>query len=256
VTEAEWLACTDPQLMLEFLKGKASDRKLRLFACACCRSLWHLVTDNRSRAAVEVAERLADGVADGDELRSARGKAKMAQSTLKEAALAVGAGRAVLSDAEGIVYFRAWAAAHAARAAWNTLRVKAATAAMRVVCAAQAEAWRHFAEATMVEEPVLEASARQARQEMKKVQAALVRDIFGTPFHPVSLDPSWLTWHDGLLVSMARRMYDSRDFADMAVLADALEEASCDNADILNHCRQHGEHVRGCWVIDLLLGRS
>jgi len=55
---------------------------------------------------------------------------------------------------------------------------------------------------------------------------------------------------------MARRMYDSRDFADLPVLADALEEAGCQDQDILGHCRSESEHVRGCWVIDLLLGKN
>ncbi|HEY7330947.1 MAG TPA: hypothetical protein VH592_25140 [Gemmataceae bacterium] len=84
----------------------------------------------------------------------------------------------------------------------------------------------------------------------------MLRDIFGNPFHPVTLDPSWLTWHDGLLVSMVQKMYDSRDFSDMPVLADALEEAGCTNADILDHCRGPGPHVRGCLVVDLLLGKE
>ena len=88
------------------------------------------------------------------------------------------------------------------------------------------------------------------------MQAALLRDIIGDPFRPISLDPAWLTWHDGLLVSMARRMYDSRDFSDMPVLADALEEAGCANADILEHLRGPGSHVRGCWVVDALLARE
>src|SRR5262249_28288245 len=61
--EAEWLACTNPKTMLDFLQGKASDRKLRLFACACCRRFWNLFTDKRAWKAIEFAERYADGLA-------------------------------------------------------------------------------------------------------------------------------------------------------------------------------------------------
>jgi hypothetical protein len=88
-------------------------------------------------------------------------------------------------------------------------------------------------------------------------RAKLLRDIFSPlPFRPIALNPAWLTWHDGLLVSMAQRMYDSRKFSDMPILADALEEAGCTNQDILGHCRSGGEHVRGCWVVDALLGKE
>jgi hypothetical protein len=124
------------------------------------------------------------------------------------------------------------------------------------------------------------------------VQVDRLRDIFGNPFRPITLDPAWLTWHDGQLVSMARQMYydfaaevpkiarwrrwvesllrritpwssiatksmyDIRDFSDMPILADALEEAGCTNQDILGHCRSGGEHVLGCWVVDLILGKE
>ncbi len=67
------------------------------------------------------------------------------------------------------------------------------------------------------------------------------------------IEPSWLTWQGGLVVSMARWMYESRDFSDMPILADALEDAGCPNQDILAHCRSGGDHERGCWVVDVLL---
>jgi hypothetical protein len=90
----------------------------------------------------------------------------------------------------------------------------------------------------------------------RDVQANMVRDIFGNAFRPVVIDPVWLTWRDATVLKIAQTIYDERRFADMPVLADALEEAGCTNDDILNHCRQPGEHVRGCWVVDLLLGKT
>jgi hypothetical protein len=90
------------------------------------------------------------------------------------------------------------------------------------------------------------------------IMADLLREVVGPVlFRPLPpLKPAWLTWHDALLVSMARQMYDSRDFSDMPVLGDALENAGCQDQDILGHCRSGGEHVRGCWVVDLLLGKE
>ncbi|HJZ59825.1 MAG TPA: hypothetical protein VKE74_33090 [Gemmataceae bacterium] len=83
--------------------------------------------------------------------------------------------------------------------------------------------------------------------------ANLLRDVFGNPFCPVAADHSWLT---STAVALASQMYDSRDFGAMPILADAIQDAGCDNADILDHCRGPGPHVRGCWVVDLLLGRE
>src|ERR1700720_2978691 len=74
MTEAEWLACTDPTPMLKFLRGKASDRKLRLFACACCRRYCHMLTPE-TLDALRVAERFADGLATVSERKEARERA-------------------------------------------------------------------------------------------------------------------------------------------------------------------------------------
>jgi hypothetical protein len=210
MTEQEWLQCTDPNPILHFLRGKAVDRKFRLFCVACCRRIWPLLTHGRSRAMVDVLERFADGESD--------------QAAVKVVEKAAAKARD-LSPSRA-----ARAACEAARDSWKT-----AWAAARAVKI-------HWGEARWVAE--------------SKAQAAVIRDLLGPlPFRTLKADPSWLRWHGGLLVSMARRMYDSRDFADMPVLADALEEAGCRDADILGHCRSGGQHVRGCWVVDLVVGK-
>jgi hypothetical protein len=210
MTEPEWLQATDPQPMLEYLWGRASKRKLRLFAVACCRRVWPQLDDEQSRRAVEEVERYVDGRATTQELRVAHGSAWKAWGM---------PARTAASDAS-VVDGESFRADHvASHAAWAT--------------------------------------PGRTRAGERQAQAQLLRCIFGPlPFRPITLGPSWLTWHSGLLVSMARQMYDSRDFSDMPVLADALEEAGCQDQDILGHCRSGGEHVRGCWVVDLLLGKE
>jgi hypothetical protein len=88
------------------------------------------------------------------------------------------------------------------------------------------------------------------------VQIAILRDIFGRTFRSITIDPSWLAWKNGAIPELAQAMYDQRDFERMPLLAAALRAAGCNNADILDHCRSGGEHVRGCWVVDLLLGKD
>ena len=70
---------------------------------------------------------------------------------------------------------------------------------------------------------------------------------------PVTFSPEWKT---DTALSLARQMYESRDFSPMPILADALQDAGCDNEDVLSHCRGPGPHVRGCWVVDLVLGKE
>ncbi len=85
------------------------------------------------------------------------------------------------------------------------------------------------------------------------IAAELLREIFGNPFRSVAFDPAWGT---DTALSLAKHIYESRDFSAMPILADALQDAGCDNDDILTHCRGNGPHVRGCWVLDLVLGKS
>src|SRR5262249_42099247 len=85
---------------------------------------------------------------------------------------------------------------------------------------------------------------------------SLIRDVFGNPPRSVALQRGWLTWHDRTVLKLAQTIYDDRRCDMMPILADALEEAGCTNADILDHCRGLGPHVRGCWVVDLMLGKE
>jgi hypothetical protein len=236
MTEADWLACTDPRLMLEFLASKASDRKLRLFACACCRRVWHFLTDKRAQEGVEVAERFADGlVSDGD--RSAARKA--AQQATQSRGMST----------------RPWAPKwerRAASAVYYALARDGADASGASLLAIEALVWRAGGYAGGDSQAIMTGEQRP--------QASVLHDIFGNPFRPVLLDPAGRT---PTVLALAEAAYDERslpagilDTDRLAVLADALEEAGCDNADILSHLRQPGPHVRGCWVIDLLLGKT
>jgi hypothetical protein len=91
---------------------------------------------------------------------------------------------------------------------------------------------------------------------MKPTQVGLLCCISGNPFRPVTIEPAWLNWNDSSIPKIAQRVYDDCRFEDLPILAGALEEAGCHNAEILAHCRGPGPHVRGCWVVDLLLGRE
>jgi hypothetical protein len=233
MTEAEWRACAEPGPMLAFLRDRAGDRKPRLFAAACCRRVWHLLTDARSRAAVEVQERYADGAATPAELTAAQSAALRA-------------------DADADAGFdpddaRPSAAAAAKEAAFGP-------GTPRDVEAGAHDAAHFAAEAAGLDRrDELGGAWRVGKADEQKAQADLIRDIFGNPFRPVSLNPAWRT---STTVALVAQMYESRDFSAMPILADALQDAGCDSDDILDHCRGDGPHVRGCWVVDLVLGKE
>jgi hypothetical protein len=212
MTETQWLKCTNPRGMLRHLRGRLSDRKRRLFACACCRRIWHLFTDQRSRAAVEASERYADGLIGADGLQAARAQAL----------------RAMLDRDGKTSVERA--------AAWVAFDV---TAPRRV---------------TPVGRAARLLRSGWERQERLR-QADLLRDLVGNPFRPVSVQPDWLAWNGGCSVKIAQAIHHDGRFADLPVLADALEEAGCTDSGILGHCRGPGGHARGCWVVDVLLGK-
>jgi hypothetical protein len=252
--ETQWLAAGSTYALLRQLtqhhragRTSAGRRRLRLFACFCCRRLWHLFADPQARQAVEVAERFADGQASLDELVAAGRSAGDAERSAMNRIRELTGGRSwpgpLPASLEAAHHARAAAAAAVAAATTAKLAEAAERAALQCVIAAGVgrDRWD---------------DGRPVQHAIEAMQCDLLRDIFGNPFRPVAIDPVWLTWHGGVLVSMAQKMYDSREFSDMPILADALEEAGCTDADLLGHCRSAGEHVRSCWVVDLLLGKE
>jgi hypothetical protein len=237
--ETEWQQATDPQLMLDFVRGKISERKVRLFAAACCRRIWHLLIDDRSRAAVEAEEAHADGLLS----RAAHEHAWSAAYGVLETA---GAG---LQASETTIPASTAAASLGAPFLSTTLAVElAATEAAAATASHAVESIRGGAK---------ELAAAKARAAEFAAQAELMRCISGPlPFRSVTIQAGWLRWNAGIAPAIARRIYAERTFEDLPILADALEDAGCDQPDILSHCRSNGLHARGCWVVDLLLGKS
>jgi hypothetical protein len=194
VLEAEWLVASDAEDMLRRLNGYLSERKLRLFACACCRRMPLLMDNERNVRAVEAAERYADGLVPKRELKKAR---------------------------------------KAADISWLT----------------SYEAWDEALSA-------IDATVRATLPAGRSHLCALLRDIAGNPFRSVSVKPSWLRYNGGAVQGLAEAIYAEGSFAELPILADALEDAGCVNAELLDHCRNLGEHARGCWAVDAILGRT
>ncbi len=233
--EREWLACDDPKPMMRYVQTKASARKLRLFACACARRAWSLLTGVPGRRAVEVAEAFADGGASLGELRAARRSAMRPRRATH----------------------RRWVAETHPDSGPSYVAVNAALAGVEVVDTDASVAFSRTAESTQA----AEGGNRnvQGRKPPKRAHSHLVRDIFGNPFRPLTLAPAVLT---PTVVALARAAYEERELPSghldpvrLAVLADALEEVGADQA-LLDHLRSPGPHVRGCHVVDLLTGRK
>jgi hypothetical protein len=216
MTEQEWLSSGNPRSMLDFLRGRGSQRKLRLFAVGYSRRFREKIAYEPIRLALDVPERYADGLATRAELQHLRERAydddpdfftsgsELGQITEHNIA---GAACDAAADAAVAVEFIA---------EYRDARVNTETG-NRVLC------------------------------------SILLRDVFGNPFQRVQLSPDWLT---GAIREIATSIYTDRAFDRLPILADALEEAGCTDAAILEHCRGPGPHERGCWVVDLLLGKE
>jgi hypothetical protein len=215
----EWLECTEPKKMLRFARRKVNDRKLRLFACGCCRRVWKDLSLKPVRQAVEAAEQFANETLTAQELQH--------------------------KHAKGVLAF--------------TKTFPRNFAKMQEDSSYAIKMYRMALAVNVAHDPPFQISQldRLDKDEfLKALSPSLLRCVVGNPFRPLTADSKWLTWKDGTVVQLAQVIYDECAFDRLPILADALEEAGCTNTDILNHCRQPGEHVRGCWVIDLLLGKE
>jgi hypothetical protein len=224
VNEGEWLASTDLAALLrcEQVRGRTKrlQRRLRLFSCACARQLEPWFKNPRLLKALDASERYADGL-------------------IKDAG--IGKWNAETN--------KLWRAADHSRV---RDKVSVVTAHWAVAYSCMAEkyggyqdiAWRILQ---------VDRAFREKKGELLTRFLAILRDIFGNPFRPVACSPKWRT---GTAVLLGREVYESRDFSAMPILADSLQDAGCDSADILNHCRGPGPHVRGCWVLDLVLNKE
>jgi hypothetical protein len=221
--------------MLEYLRlsreHRPSERKFRLFVCACCRQLWPFLTDPRSRRAVEVAERYADGLTDEAFARAAAAEAGNFNGP----------------------YRSRWPG-------WMEWRVRlyaALAAAGSAECPLRLRDLLHEAAAGVAlfrEGGPIDAAPGETPLGAEKAPCDLLREIIGNPFRPASLERSCLT---PAVLALAHAAYEERalpagtlDPARLAVLGDALEEAGCADAELLAHCRGPGPHVRGCWAVD------
>jgi hypothetical protein len=233
LTEAEYLRLTDPGKVALLFNSRTplrtTTRKARLFVCACCRRVWDWLGTAENRAAVEAGERAADGEMRVKDLRP------FCDATSDLHVPMQNAPRAHSNPARYAAYPFAWPCGNlgATFASWLAGCRRAGDDVSRQLTFMEVE-WA--------------------------AQCALIHDLLGNPFRPVAADPAWIT---PAVVRIAQAAYSERTLpsgelnpARLAVLSDALEEAGCGAAELLSHLRSAGPHVRGCWAVDLCLGKS
>ena len=250
MTDKKWQSAHNPVPMLNALTERQHGRQLRLFALACCHRVRRFITDPRSEAALTFAERQVD--------RGVNGKS----------------GRMAIKTAADAVY-PDWDAERNRFMYTDPIRLLNALMAISG-CLAVAELVRNggeidkartvseYAASGVCDEEMLRtyqggpldwksSSMNRLMAPERADQADLLRDIVGNPFRPVPFDPAWRT---STVMALTEAIDAERAFDRLPILADALEEAGCDHPDVLAHCRGPGLHVRGCWVIDAVLGNA
>lgn len=248
MTEADWLAGVHPQIMLAWLLDGSSeetvgrsygrhllatDRKLRLFVCACVRSMWDHIPDWRSRRAVKVAEQFADGEVTHSETFKAYEEARVVYGWHASFAASTLATSAVGLADEFV------------RRAGTGKGALVASAILRDIIG---NPWRPVA----LDRPCERCNGTGSLTSRSGVAGAASNTCFACEAGRVSTG-EWLT---PAVLSIAQECYDTRDFRSLPIAADALTDAGCDNEDLLEHLRSPGPHARGCWAVDLILGNS
>jgi hypothetical protein len=236
----EWQDCLDVR---DFLGGKSNPRQVQLFLCACARRVCHLAQDERCEQALAVAERFADGRATVREHQQA---ATLAGAVCDHWALRVIQASPCLPALFG--------AADAAHACYRAVVLDPHAVEFAVRAAADQAAWE--SRDYPLTHPLLDPEDPHliARRAERAAQWPLLEDIFGLPVPVPVISPSWLTANGGEVSRLARAIYKEARFGGVHLLAGALERAGCDDPDLLSHCRAPHGHVRGCWLLDLLLG--
>jgi hypothetical protein len=243
VNEDEWRTSTAPRSMIRFLAERMDDeasfdRAIRLFAAACCR----LMRDDElagelGRAAIEVAERFALGLAEQEEL---------AQSRARVTAWLRKRGRSLLAPLYGATNDR-----QSQIGDFRDQRVFDAESAHTAVLCALGR--RHAGPAPLgasSPDHPWHAAFHAGMAGGGAVMADLLRCVVGNPFRPAALSDTWRT---ASVLGLAEAIYADRAFDRLPILSDALEEAGCDNAGVLQHCREDTTHARGCWVVEMIL---
>jgi hypothetical protein len=223
MTEDYWQTCTSPDPMLVSLHDKGSDRKFRLFCCYCCRRIQHLL-DHVGKKLVESFERRVAGLA--TDVRKGKWALVRPDRWARPASVA------------NYEYYLRSLDPHSREynAGWGVLQM------------IQGAAWPA---ALRMEEYTRKALPPAEWDQDAYYQAFLIREIFGNPFRPRVIEPSWISPD---VRQLAEFIYTEGDFKGLLLLSDALEEAGCDDADMLAHLRNEGPHFRGCWALDKVLG--
>ncbi len=213
MTEEEWLELTDWKPLVAYLRVKKRERKVRLLSCACCWQFGCGLLNPEFADAIATAEHFADKLTPKAALKRARRKVCQVRHSLDQHELS-----------------KQWIGLWLAEVATSE---NAAFGVIEEILRLEAEGFLGL--------------------DKKPALKTILRDIFGNPFRPITLDHHWLTSN---VVDLARTIYEEKAFERMPILADALMDAGCDHDDILNHCRSAGPHVRGCFVVDLILGKE